>query len=71
MDTNKLLAVRTKLKLTQEAMAALLRVSLVGYKRFESGTRPIPAYVAFGVRAVEFLHKHDLLESFEVFSKRH
>jgi transcriptional regulator with XRE-family HTH domain len=70
MNTNKLAAIRKDLEATQERMAELLGCSLVGYKRFELGMRPIPAYIAVSAKMLAFLHKHGLLKKFESFAKK-
>jgi DNA-binding XRE family transcriptional regulator len=70
MDTRKLVEIRKTLGVTQEGMAGLLQCATVSYKRYELGTRDIPAYIARAVNMLEFLHKHDLLKKFEIFLKK-
>lgn len=55
---------RATLALTQDGMANLLGCSLIGYKRFETDARPIPAYIAHAVLALAVLAKHGLVPEF-------
>ena len=61
---------RAGMGLTQEGMVELLGCSLIGYKRFETDARPIPAYIAHGVMALVLLAKHGLQEDFKKALKR-
>ena len=71
MTGEQLAAIRLKLgERTQEQMAKLLGVSLVGLKRFETDKRPIPAYIAVSVRAIELCHKQGLLPLLEKLLKK-
>lgn len=42
MKAEELERIRDQLGLTQEGMADLLQVDYVGYKRYATGTRPVP-----------------------------
>lgn len=55
---------RAALELTQEGMASLLGCSLIGYKRFETDARPIPAYIAHAVIGLSVLSKNGLVQEF-------
>jgi len=55
---------RAALELTQDGMASLLGCSLIGYKRFETDARPIPAYIAHAVVGIAVLAKHGLVKEF-------
>ncbi len=67
MDTHSLKAIRAELDMTQEAMADLLQCDPVGYRRYESGGRSIPSYIARSVHAVLFLHRKNALSKFQKF----
>lgn len=56
---------RAAFERTQEQMAALLGCSVVGYKRFETGARPIPAYMAHSVKAFALCEVNGLLPALE------
>lgn len=62
MDPTRLVGHRHDLNQTQAQMAQLLGCSLIGYKRFESGARPLPDYIAQAVKAFMFCHRHGLWE---------
>jgi hypothetical protein len=62
-----LITIRKDIDLTQVRMAELLRCATVSYHRYEAGTRTIPAYIALSAKAVQFMHRHDLLKKFEKF----
>ena len=65
MDTNTLKAIRAEIDITQEAMADLIQCDPVGYRRYESGGRPLPAYIERNVKLIHFLHQKKLLETFK------
>lgn len=55
---------------TQEQMAELLGVSLIGLKRYETDARPIPDYIARSAKAMELCYKHNLLSVLEGLFKK-
>lgn len=61
MTAEELERIRDQLGLTQEGMADLLQVDYVGYKRYATGTRPVPRYVARSAKVLEFVHESGLL----------
>lgn len=67
MDTKELAKIRAGIGVTQAVMAELLRCDEVGYRRYESGGRPIPQYIQRSVKHVEFLHKERIYKKFEKF----
>lgn len=46
---------------TQAAMAELLQCDPVGYRRYASGARPVPAYIERSARVLAFVHQQGLL----------
>ena len=66
MTGAELVAIRQRLDArTQEQMAELLGVSLIGLKRYETDARPIPEYIARSATAMELCHKNNLLQTLE------
>lgn len=66
MTGAELAAIRLKLgNRTQEQMADLLGVSLIGLKRYETDGRPIPSYIARSAKTMELCNKHGLLPVLE------
>ncbi|AJZ56959.1 helix-turn-helix family protein [Paraburkholderia fungorum] len=61
MKAEELERIRDQLGLTQEGMADLLQVDYVGYKRYATGTRPVPRYVARSATVLKFVHESGLL----------
>ena len=61
MTAEELERIRDQLGLTQEGMADLVQVDYVGYKRYATGTRPVPRYVARSAKVLEFVHESGLL----------
>ncbi|CAM2163580.1 hypothetical protein WL94_23400 [Burkholderia cepacia] len=61
MTAEELEDIRERLGLTQQGMADLLQVDYVGYKRYETGARTIPRYVARSAKVLEFVHERGLL----------
>ena len=71
MTGAELTAIRQKLdKKTQEQMAELLGVSLIGLKRYETDARPIPEYIARSAMTLELCHKNGLLQVLEKLFKK-
>lgn len=71
MTGAELAAIRRKLDdRTQEQMAELLGVSLIGLKRYETDGRPIPTYIARSAKAMELCHKHGQLPVLEKIFKK-
>jgi hypothetical protein len=62
MTAEELERIRDQIGLTQEAMADLLQVDYVGYKRYATGARTIPRYVARSAKVLEFVHESGLLD---------
>jgi hypothetical protein len=61
MTAVELEQIRERLGLTQEGMADLLQVDYVGYKRYATGARPVPRYVARSAQVLAFVHERGLL----------
>jgi citrate lyase synthetase len=61
MTAEELEGIRNRLALTQEGMADLMQVDYVGYKRYATGARTIPRYVARSAKVLEFVHESGLL----------
>jgi hypothetical protein len=61
MTAEELEGIRNRLGLTQEGMADLMQVDYVGYKRYATGARTIPRYVARSAKVLEFVHESGLL----------
>jgi len=61
MTPEELERIRDRLGLTQEGMADLMQVDYVGYKRYATGMRPVPRYVARSAKVLEFVHESGLL----------
>ncbi|WP_425953048.1 helix-turn-helix domain-containing protein [Ralstonia pseudosolanacearum] len=64
MTREDLEAIRTKLGMTQEEMADLLQVDYVGYKRYATGGRAVPRYIARSAQAMAYLHDRGQLKHF-------
>lgn len=65
--TKELIAIRSiqkDLGFDQKDMADMLGCSLVGYKRFASGSRKAPAYIARFVIALQVLNERHALKQF-------
>jgi hypothetical protein len=61
MTADELEGIRSELgAVTQMAMADLLQCDYVGYKRWATGFRPIPAYIARSARALLFIQQNKL-----------
>ena len=60
MDAHQLEAVRERLGNTQEQMADRLQCDFVGYRRYASGGRPVPRYIARCAVLLEFIHQNGL-----------
>jgi DNA-binding transcriptional regulator YiaG len=67
MDTKHLIQIRARFNVTQEVMADYLQCDVIGYRRYENGTRVIPRYIARSALLLEFVHTHKLLKKFELF----
>lgn len=65
MKNEELEAIRKKFGLTQELMAELLQCSYIAYKRYATGARIIPKYIARSVRALDYIRNKKLLKDFE------
>ncbi|WP_434716362.1 helix-turn-helix domain-containing protein [Paraburkholderia sp. A3RO-2L] len=61
MTAEELERIRDQLGLTQEGMADLLQVDYIGYKRYATGARPVPRYVARSAKVLQFVHESGLL----------
>ena len=64
MTPDELRAIQEELGLTGKEMSVTLGCSHVGYKRFVTGERPIPIYIARLAVAVGILHRRALMEDF-------
>ena len=62
MTGEELEALRVRLGApTQDAMADLLQVDRVGYRRYATGARPVPRYIERSARVLEFVHDQGLM----------
>lgn len=62
MNAEELEALRERIGVdTQEAMADLLQCDPVGYRRYATGQRRVPRYIARSALVLEFVHKQGLL----------
>lgn len=62
MTGKELEALRMRLGLSsQEAMAELLQCDPVGYRRYATGARPVPRYIARSAQVLEFVHQQGLM----------
>jgi predicted transcriptional regulator len=61
MTPEELERIRDRLGLTQEGMADLMQVDYIGYKRYATGARTVPRYVARSAKVLEFVHESGLL----------
>lgn len=67
MKPAELVAIRLMLGLLQREMAEYLCCSLISYKRYESGARPIPPYIERSALHLEFMKNKALLGEFSEF----
>jgi transcriptional regulator with XRE-family HTH domain len=65
MTAEELERIRDRLGLTQEGMADLMQVDYVGYKRYATGARTVPRYVARSANVLEFVHESGLLHGLQ------
>jgi transcriptional regulator with XRE-family HTH domain len=65
MTAQELEAIREKLGLTQKAMAERLQCEYVGYKRYATGSRVVPRYIARAVFLLEFIFDNGLQKRLE------
>ena len=65
MTAEQLEAIRSQMGKTQEAMAALLQCDFVGYKRYATGSRPVPRYIGRSARILHFVYQQGLLAKLE------
>lgn len=64
MSFEQLRVIQTELGLNHQEMADMLGCSLVSYKRFPVGARPIPTYIARFCIALQLIEKNDLTSAF-------
>lgn len=60
MTGQELETIRESLGYTQEQMADRLACDYVGYKRYATGARNVPRYIARSAFLVEFIQKNGL-----------
>ena len=60
MTAEALEAIRENLHLSQAAMAKMVQCDLTGYKRYATGTRQIPRYIARSAHLIEFIRLNGL-----------
>ncbi|AVS67407.1 transcriptional regulator [Paracidovorax avenae] len=65
MTADELEAIRRALGHTQQIMADRLACDYVGYKRYETGARAIPRYVARSATLLLFINQNGLQEKLE------
>jgi hypothetical protein len=46
---------------SQEAMADLLQCDPVGYRRYATGARPVPRYIARSAEVLVFVHEQGMM----------
>ncbi len=60
MTGEQLEAIRAALGYTQEQMATCLACDYVGYKRYATGSRPVPRYIARSAILLKFICEQGL-----------
>ncbi len=65
MTGQELESIREKLGHTQEVMADRLQCDYVGYKRYATGGRPVPRYIARCALLLSFIHDNGLQKKLE------
>lgn len=65
MTGEELEHIRDQLGMTQEGMADLLQVDYVGYRRYATGARAVPRYVARSAKVLEFVHHRGCYPGFK------
>lgn len=65
MTGDQLEAIREKLGYTQSVMADYLRCDYVGYKRYATGARPVPRYIARNAQLLDFIRENNLQKKLE------
>ena len=65
MSADDLEKIRASIGITQEAMADLLQVDYVGYKRYATNSRAVPKYVARSAEIALFVYERGLLTELE------
>lgn len=65
----KLEAIRAQLKLTQLEMAAYMDCDYLSYKRYATGARSIPRYIARSAQMIDFINSKGLTEEMTQYIK--
>ncbi|KGG87670.1 hypothetical protein P606_25190 [Comamonas thiooxydans] len=65
MTAEQLEAIREQLGYTQEQMADRLQCDFVGYRRYATGSRPIPRYIARCTFLLDFIRANGLKSELE------
>jgi hypothetical protein len=58
-------AIRGALGYTQERMAERLACDFVGYRRYATGSRPVPRYIARSAVLLEFIRANSLQQKLD------
>lgn len=61
MTGRELEAIRTRMGFTQGKMAEALACGYVSYKRYATGSRAVPSYIARCAQLLDFIRSKDLL----------
>lgn len=65
MTSEEIEAIRHSLGYTQEQMADRLACDYTGYKRYATGARAVPRYIARNAQLLAFIQKNGLLNKLE------
>lgn len=65
MTSQELETIRERLGYTQEVMADRVQCDYVGYKRYATGGRPVPRYIARCALLLDFVHENGLQKKLE------
>ncbi len=65
MTNDELEAIRERLGYTQSVMADYLQCDYVGYKRYATGSRPVPRYIARNAQLLDFIRENNLQKKLE------
>lgn len=70
MSADELEKIRATLGITQEAMADLLQVDYVGYKRYATNSRAVPKYVARSAEIALFVYEQGFLPALQKYLQK-
>lgn len=60
MTAEALEEIRESLGLTQAGMADMVQCDFTGYKRYATGSRPVPRYIARAAHLLDFIQRNGL-----------